>query len=117
MLRRAKSFMVKERKREPPDLELSETAHLRRNYLPSQPIYEQIPADTATRKKKTEQQVTRNQSFRGLRRKFSVSLDDVVRNGIFKGKKRDGEKPVYEVQHNNASRLRIGQAKKATNDK
>lgn len=122
--------MVKNRVRDQDDhaeLELSETAHLRRRFLPAQPIQEAQPAQ-----KKNERR-----TFRGLRRQVSLSMDSVMRNGLFRagrssdeevqencrkeGERRnlrstlvrkETEKPTFEVQHNNASRLRMNQTNK-----
>lgn len=89
MLQRAKSFIVKNRT-ENIDLELSETGHLRRNYIPittqSPPIYEC-----------EENKQTKKKEKRGLRRQISLSLDNVMRR----------QKQEIAVQHNNASRLRM----------
>lgn len=151
MLRRAKSFMVKNHVPEPADEppELSETAHLRRKFVPiaTQPIYECIPQhrnkpqqEQETTKPQVQQNTTTRRSFRGLRRQISISVDNMMKNGLFSlraTKKQDnggveakqdgvcarrsfirstevGEKPVIEVQHNNASRLRMSQVKKPT---
>lgn len=143
MLRRAKSFMVKKQpnaeEEEDDDSELSETAHLRRKFVPviaTQPIYECIPQHRQkpeTTKPQVQQQntttTTRKGSFRGLRRQISISVDNMMKNGLFNfrtttttttARKEDKSvknfrntiavsenKPVFEVQHNNASRLRM----------
>lgn len=146
MLRRAKSFMVKKQptaeEKDEDETELSETAHLRRKFVPviaTQPIYECIPQHRnkpETTKPQVQQQNTtttaaaaRKGSFRGLRRQISISVDNMMKNGLFnlrstatatrRQDKSDGvksfrntvavseNKPVFEVQHNNASRLRM----------
>lgn len=152
MLRRAKSFMVKNQQTQESeaDLELSETAHLRRKFIPitttqqQQPIYECI-SQQYNNNNKPQPEVTKpnkeiRQSFRGLRRQISISVDNFMKNGLFvRDTKRqenivetrknavctrksfrntivrkESEKRVFEVQHNNASRLRINQFKKMT---
>lgn len=111
------------------ELELSETAHLRRKYVPTltQPVYECVRQE----KKMTKQEEPRPpQQRRSLRRQISLSLDNVMKNGLFKKRDsveakqengrtrksfRNNERPVFEVQHNNASRLRmLNQARKQT---
>lgn len=150
MLRRAKSFMVKsdrQKRHEEPELELSETAHLRRTFVPQAPIYERI----GTEKPRVLPEINpkdlqrNHNSFRGLRRRISISLDNVVRNNFVSSRNtrrnaiatpemtksgtgvrrievngngpkgfnnRETERFVREVQHNNASRLRMNQVKK-----
>lgn len=112
MLRRAKSFMVKNQKQEDEQEdvpELSETEHLRRNYVPitkTEPIYECKPQHrNKPHEEEEEKTITRR-----LRRQFSISVDNLMRNSLFK--LRSVKRPVIEVQQNNASRLRMNQVKK-----
>lgn len=131
---------IQEEEEEESDLELSETGHLRRNYVPiaAQPIYECIPQQN----EKQDENKRATTRFRGLRRQISISLDNVMKNGLFATRKqqqqqensgitkkddnntrsvrarksfrlkKENEKPIIEVQHNNASRLRMNQVKK-----
>lgn len=145
MLRRAKSFMVKNQQQQPIENdELSETAHLRRKFIPTattttttQPIFECIPQQQHRNKPPPPpQNIETRRSFRGLRRQISISVDNVMKSGLFNNLRKrqetecvvkkdgvcvknsirkEGEKPSFEVQHNNASRLRMNQFKKTTN--
>lgn len=109
MLQRAKSFIVKNRT-EIIDLELSETGHLRRNNIPiaaQPPNYECVGNEA-------NKQIKQKKEKRGLRRQISLSLDNVMKNGLFNARRQQTtKKQEIEVQHNNASRLRMmNQAKK-----
>lgn len=118
MLRRAKSFMVKTQKQETESdfPELSETAHLRRKFIPKQQtVYECIPQQH--KKPVVTQENNIRSSFRGLRKQISISVDNIMKNHLFYQMRKTGGtaecgKPVIQVQHNNASRLRMQQVKK-----